>query len=63
MTLVERQVSALRRSGLNDIVVVVGCEAERVRRSCGRGVQFVDDLPKTATGKLQRFKLREASPR
>ena len=28
-----------------------------------RGVQFVDDLPKTATGKLQRFKLREASPR
>ena len=28
-----------------------------------RGVQFVDDLPKTATGKLQRFKLREASQR
>jgi benzoate-CoA ligase len=26
-----------------------------------RGVQFVSDLPKTATGKLQRFKLREAA--
>ena len=26
-----------------------------------RGVQFVNDLPKTATGKLQRFKLREAA--
>jgi 4-hydroxybenzoate-CoA ligase len=26
-----------------------------------RGVEFVPDLPKTATGKLQRFKLREAA--
>ena len=26
-----------------------------------RGVEFVADLPKTATGKLQRFKLREAA--
>ena len=26
-----------------------------------RGVEFVTDLPKTATGKLQRFKLREAA--
>ena len=24
-----------------------------------RQIQFVDDLPKTATGKIQRFKLRE----
>jgi len=24
-----------------------------------RWVEFVDDLPKTATGKLQRYKLRE----
>jgi len=26
-----------------------------------RGVAFVADLPKTATGKLQRFKLREGA--
>ena len=26
-----------------------------------RGVEFVADLPKTATGKLQRFKLRQAA--
>jgi acyl-coenzyme A synthetase/AMP-(fatty) acid ligase len=26
-----------------------------------RGVEFVADLPKTATGKLQRFKLRAAA--
>jgi len=24
-----------------------------------RGIVFVDDLPKTVTGKIQRFKLRE----
>ena len=24
-----------------------------------RQIQFVDDLPKTATGKIQRFKLRD----
>jgi len=28
-----------------------------------RGIEFVPDLPKTATGKLQRFKLREAAQR
>ena len=26
-----------------------------------RGVYFVDELPKTANGKIQRFKLRKAS--
>ena len=26
-----------------------------------RGVEFVPELPKTATGKLQRFKLRAAA--
>jgi benzoate-CoA ligase len=27
-----------------------------------RGVEFVAELPKTATGKLQRFKLRASAP-
>jgi len=27
-----------------------------------RCVEFVSELPKTATGKIQRFKLRQASP-
>ncbi|HTD69341.1 MAG TPA: hypothetical protein VK647_02715, partial [Gemmatimonadales bacterium] len=26
-----------------------------------RGIVFVDELPKTATGKIQRFKLRETA--
>ena len=29
---------------------------------CPRWYAFVDDLPKTATGKIQRFRLREPSP-
>ncbi len=30
---------------------------------CPRWISFVDDLPKTATGKIQRFKLRSNAPR
>jgi L-glutamine-phosphate cytidylyltransferase len=52
MTLVERQLAALRASGLSDIVVVVGCEAERVRRGCGRGVQFVENTRFAQTNSL-----------
>jgi benzoate-CoA ligase len=29
---------------------------------CPRWITFLDELPKTATGKIQRFKLREARP-
>jgi benzoate-CoA ligase len=32
------------------------------RFKCPRWFAFVDDLPKTATGKIQRFKLREPPP-
>ena len=52
MTLVERQIAALRIAGLQDIAVVVGCEAERVRRSCGRGVQFVENTRFAQTNSL-----------
>ena len=39
---------------------------ELVKRSCGRHqypreVEFVDALPKTQTGKIQRFLLRQAA--
>lgn len=33
-----------------------------VSYKCPRTVQFVDKLPKTATGKIQRFRLRSTSP-
>jgi choline kinase len=43
MTLVERQIRALRRAGIEDITVVVGCQADRVRRACGHGVTYVEN--------------------
>jgi len=43
MTLLERQIGSLRRAGVHDIVVVVGCQADRVRQSCGPGVQYVEN--------------------
>jgi len=35
------------------------CRQELAHFKCPRAVFFVDELPKTATGKLQRFKVRE----
>ena len=42
-TLVERQIRLLRQAGVNQITVVVGCEAERVKRACGNGVTYVEN--------------------
>ena len=52
MTLVERQIALLRSCGVSEVVVVVGCEADRVRRSCGRGVQFVENTRFAQTNSL-----------
>jgi choline kinase len=52
MTLVERQIAMLRGAGIDDIVVVVGCEADRVRRSCGRGIAFVENTRYAQTNSL-----------
>ena len=35
ITLIERQIRALELAGMDDIAVVVGCQAERVRARCG----------------------------
>lgn len=52
MTLLERQVRTLRRAGIEDIVVVVGCQADRVRQSCGPGVRYVENARFAATNSL-----------
>jgi len=52
LTLIERQIGALRACGIDEVVVVVGCEAERVRRSCSRGVQFVENTRFAQTNSL-----------
>ncbi|MEK9662675.1 MAG: benzoate-CoA ligase family protein, partial [Alphaproteobacteria bacterium] len=37
------------------------CQEGLARYKYPRWVNFVEDLPKTATGKIQRFRLREAA--
>jgi L-glutamine-phosphate cytidylyltransferase len=51
-TLVERQIETLRSAGVDDIAVVVGCQAESVRRSCGQGVQFIENSRFAQTNSL-----------
>jgi choline kinase len=52
MTLVERQIEALRALGVDDIAAVVGCQADLVRRMCGRGVDFVENSRFAETNSL-----------
>src|SRR5881398_439861 len=40
MTLLERQIRVLKKAGIADIVVVVGCQADRVRRVGGSRVRY-----------------------
>lgn len=35
------------------------CAGQLAAHKCPRWIEFVDELPKTATGKIQRFKLRQ----
>ncbi len=43
VSLVERQVRALRAAGVDDIVMVVGCQSDRVRRACGHRITYVEN--------------------
>jgi L-glutamine-phosphate cytidylyltransferase len=51
LTLLERQVRALEQAGIEDIVVVVGCQADRVRAACPR-VQYVENARFSETNSL-----------
>lgn len=42
--------------------LVVHCTAHLAEYKSPRWIEFVDELPKTATGKIQRFKLRNGQP-
>ena len=51
-TLVERQIDALKAVGITDIVVVVGCQAEHVRRSCGARITYIENSRFAQTNSL-----------
>ena len=52
VSLVERQIRLLRASGIEDIAVVVGCQADRVRRVCGQSVTYIENVRYAQTNSL-----------
>lgn len=52
MTLVERQIRALRAAGIDDIAIVVGCQAGRVKAACGPRVAYVENRRFAETNSL-----------
>jgi choline kinase len=52
ITLLERQIHALEHAGIDDIVVIVGCQADRVRKACGPKVTYVENLRFSETNSL-----------
>ena len=51
-TLVERQIATLRDAGIHEIAVVVGCQADMVRRHCGRGITYIENTRFAQTNSL-----------
>jgi L-glutamine-phosphate cytidylyltransferase len=51
-TLIDRQIRALRRAGIDEIAVVVGCQSEQVRRSCGHGITYVENSKYAQTNSM-----------
>ena len=43
ITLIERQFGYLRASGIGEIAVVVGFQAERIQRACGPEVEYIEN--------------------
>ena len=51
-TLIDRQIDVLERAGIDDIAVVVGCQAERVRAACGHRVTYIENSRFAETNSL-----------
>lgn len=52
MTLLDRQIRALRGAGIDEVVVVVGCQADRVRAAAGPAVTYVENARFSETNSL-----------
>lgn len=52
VTLLERQIHQLHRAGIEEVTVVVGCQADRVRRACGQQVAYVENTRYAQTNSL-----------
>jgi choline kinase len=52
LTLIERQIRILREAGIDDIAIVVGCQSEWVRRTCGHGFTYVENTRYAQTNSM-----------
>jgi choline kinase len=52
LTLIERQIQTLDRAGIDDVVVVTGCQAPLVRDVCGPDVTYVENTRFSETNSL-----------
>src|SRR5262252_7221343 len=43
MSLIERQIMALRACGIEDIIAVIGFCGESVRRVCGSDIEYIEN--------------------
>src|SRR5262249_38549682 len=57
---IDKPVAVVVADGVTEAELVAWCRDGMAHYKAPRRVLFVDDLPKTATGKLQRFKVRSA---
>src|SRR6476661_9240655 len=60
MTLIERQIRALETAGVDDIVAVVGCQADRVRTVCGNRVTYVENIRYAETNSMYSLWMAKA---
>ena len=51
-TLIERHIETFRAAGIDEIVLVVGCQAEKVRRICGPNLTYVENTRFAQTNSL-----------
>jgi choline kinase len=51
-SLVERQMAVLRHAGIDDMAVVVGCQADAVRLECGSDVTYIENVRFAETNSL-----------
>ena len=52
LTLIERQIRVLESAGVDDVAVVVGCQAERVKAVCGAHITYVENARYAETNSL-----------
>ncbi len=51
-TLIERHIDTLHAAGIDEVVAVIGCQAEQVRRACGPHVTYVENTRFAQTNSL-----------